>query len=75
MAKAFLEISVFPAWENIVTEMDVDVMPKEENHIVGSKCPCEPEVEVYGGRLLVIHNSYDKREFIEQAIDIMNGNA
>lgn len=73
MAKTFIDINIFPAWENIITGMDIDVMPKAENHTIGAKCACNPTVEVDGAHLLIIHNSYDKREFIEQAIEIMNG--
>ena len=55
--------------------MDVNVMPENDlkPHIESADCACEPTVEVIGASLLIIHNSYDHREIIEQAIDIMNG--
>jgi hypothetical protein len=56
---------------------DLDVIPLDDlwPHIDGAKCPCDPTVEVIGASLLVIHNSFDHREIVEQAVDIMNGDA
>jgi len=61
---------------------DRHVYPKDEEglHIVngdtsGTDCLCDPRIEIEGGSLLVIHNSFNHREFIEQAIDIMNEGA
>lgn len=73
MAKVEVYINITPAWKNVVSDNgDIDVMPTAEEHQQGVKCRCRPTVEVQGAYLL-IHNSYDKREFIEQAIAIMNG--
>jgi hypothetical protein len=52
-------------------------LDEEKLHIVsgptsGVDCPCKPRVEMEGGSLIVIHNSFDHREIVEQAIDIMN---
>lgn len=55
---------------------DVHVYPEndlQEHVLTGTCCPCEPTVEVMGASLLIIHNAFDHREVIEQAIDIMNG--
>lgn len=55
---------------------DIHVYPindLREHVVIGVDCPCEPCVEVIGANLLVIHNAFDNREIIEQAIDIMNG--
>lgn len=38
-------------------------------------CPCEPELrEVENDGLLIIHNSFDGREGIEWAEEILNSN-
>lgn len=74
MAKLNVDVKIVPAWENVISENgDIDVFPVAEKHEQGAKCNCRPFVEVIGAYILVIHNSYDKREFIEQAIAIMNG--
>ena len=57
---------------------DVNVYPLNDlqEHITegaeGVECPCSPSVEVIGASLLIIHNAFDHREVVEQAIDIMN---
>lgn len=54
---------------------DVDVYPENDlkPHSMGVGCDCEPAVEVIGASLLIVHNSYDHREIVEQAVDILNG--
>jgi hypothetical protein len=55
---------------------DIHVYPLNDlwEHIVdGPGCPCEPRIEVSGAALLYVHNAFDHREIVEQAIDIMNG--
>jgi hypothetical protein len=72
---ASLEFEIKPAWANVISDTgDIDVLPVAEQHVRGAACSCKPRVEVIGSNLLIVHNSFDKREFIEQAIDIMNGN-
>jgi bisphosphoglycerate-independent phosphoglycerate mutase (AlkP superfamily) len=39
-----------------------------ENHL----CACDPKIKDEGGTLIVIHNSYDGREALEQANEILN---
>ena len=59
-----------------MTDSDVHVYPLKDlqEHItVGVDCPCEPRVEVVGASLVIVHNAFDHREIVEQAIDIMNG--
>ena len=74
MASLEANINIFPAWQNVISETgDIDVLPIGENHACGAKCVCEPNVEVIGANLVIVHNSFDKREFIEKAIAIMNG--
>jgi hypothetical protein len=63
-------------WKNVVSNSgDIDVLPvgEDEDHVAGAKCICGPRVEIIGARLLTVHNAFDKREFVEQAIAIMNG--
>jgi hypothetical protein len=55
---------------------DIHVYPLDDlrEHITdGPGCPCEPTVKVEGATLIYVHNAWDHREIIEQAIDIMNG--
>jgi hypothetical protein len=55
---------------------DIHVYPLNDlrEHITdGPSCPCEPRVELEGAALIYIHNAWDHREIVEQAIDIMNG--
>jgi len=72
---ADLSVTINPAWGNVISDNgDIDVIPLIEEHEQGTgKCSCRPAVEVIGSNLLIIHNSFDKCEFIEQAIAIMNG--
>ena len=74
MAGLSVTVKIEPAWQNVISDRgDIDVLPIGEDHTAGADCRCEPRVEVIGSRLVIVHNSYDKREFIEQAIAIMNG--
>lgn len=43
-----------------------------EEHEESSTCKCEPEVEKVEGDLLIIHNSFDGREAVEWANDILD---
>lgn len=60
---------------------DRHVYPLDEEHLhivsgptSGVDCPCKPRVEVVGSDLVVVHNSFDHREIVEEAIEIMNNN-
>lgn len=37
-------------------------------HVGDSSCPCKPKVEFENGEMIVIHNSYDRREDKEKII-------
>ena len=37
-----------------------------------STCECGPKIEFVDGNMLIIHNSYDGREVIEQVNEIIN---
>ena len=39
---------------------------KREHILTGTKCPCEPKIEVQGATLLIIHNAWDFREIAEE---------
>jgi hypothetical protein len=57
---------------------DIHVYPVNDSkpHILsGTDCPCKPRVEIEGATLVIIHNSWDNREIIEEAINIMNEEA
>lgn len=41
-----------------------------KDHVEQSTCPCEPEVVVEGGDLIIAHNSWDGREGLEQALEV-----
>lgn len=68
---------VFPSgysWEVIRQDTgDIDVLPLGEDHGRGPGCSCNPRVDVEGGYLVTVHNSFDHREIVEEAINIMNG--
>lgn len=36
-----------------------------EEHEESSTCKCEPRIEIAGGDMLMIHNSFDGRELLE----------
>ncbi len=45
-----------------------NIIPINDNkdHVEGSACPCCPFVREDNGEIIIIHNSYDGRELIEQ---------
>lgn len=45
---------------NIIPLNDLD------EHINNSTCKCHPKVIFENGEMIIIHNSFDKREFIEK---------
>ena len=45
-----------------------DLEPHDEE---GTTCKCEPRVEFVEGGMLVVHNSFDGREMIEQVKEIL----
>ena len=46
----------------------------DSDHTVDSTCECHPRVDLEDG-LVIIHNSFDGREVLEEANRIINGNA
>ena len=54
---------------------DIHVYPVDDEHphdLIGTKCQCNPTIEVVGATLIIIHNAFDWREVIEQAKEIIN---
>lgn len=43
-----------------------------KEHIGSVGCECSPKVIFEEGEMIVVHNSYDRRELIEEAIEIIN---
>jgi len=43
-----------------------------KEHTEDTTCECQPRVEHHNGNIVVIHNSYDGREIIEQVNEILN---
>lgn len=65
---------------DVIDEMkngDVNVYPLDDigEHVLDVSCSCGPSVEVIGAHLLIVHNAFDHREIIEQAIEILNKKA
>lgn len=56
---------------------DIHVLPLNDikPHVEGEDCPCDPEViEEYGSDKIIVHNSWDRREISEQAIEAIEEN-
>ena len=55
---------------------DVNVVPVNDlkPHIDGPSCACGPRVECLdNGNRIIVHNSYDGREVLENALDEIDG--
>lgn len=48
----------------------------EEHLLKGTTCKCEPSVQIVeeSGEIIVVHNSFDGREAVEMANDILGNN-
>lgn len=55
--------------------MIVHVLPVNDlkSHEEETTCECEPRIEIVEGGMLVVHNSFDGREIIEQANQLLEG--
>ena len=51
---------------------DIHVLPVNDilEHQECADCWCDPEIEVVGATLLIIHNSFDGREYKEIVEDV-----
>lgn len=45
-----------------------------KEHIEDSTCPCHPRIKFENGEMIIVHNSWDGREFIEQLTEDINLN-
>ncbi len=54
----------------------INIVPVNDlkEHIKNSTCHCNPSIEFENGEMIVIHNSYDGREFVEKLITDVNLN-
>lgn len=50
------------------------ILPNNDSdtHIEKGYCKCEPKIEILEDRILIIHNSFDGREAVEWANEIIN---
>lgn len=48
------------------------VVPAEDGHDADTTCPCGPRVEFEEGGMIVVHNSYDGREAVEWAQNVLD---
>jgi hypothetical protein len=62
--KYFMEENKIAVW-HILPRNDSDI------HEETSVCKCEPSVKITEGGVLIVHNSFDGRELIEQANEIL----
>lgn len=56
---------------------DINVVPVDDlkAHVDGPGCACGPRVTCYeNGNRVIVHNSYDGREILENAIDAITEN-
>jgi len=53
-----------------------NVLPVNDlkEHTESEFCECEPKVEIVNGIAIITHNSYDGREAVEWADEILNKN-
>lgn len=50
-----------------------DIKPHDTSTETGAKCACNPRIQVIGGVLVIIHNTYDDRETLENVQDYLDG--
>lgn len=55
-------------WEIIHVIPVNDLKPHRESYV----CHCEPKIENHTGNMICIHNSFDGREGVEWANEILN---
>jgi hypothetical protein len=44
----------------------------EDHDLDTHLCTCQPSIEYINGSMLIIHNSFDGRELVEEANQILN---
>lgn len=48
-----------------------DIKPHKD---IGFDCPCKPKIQIIYGKILIIHNAFDCREYKEKLIATVNEN-
>jgi len=48
------------------TEFNVIPMDDLRKHELSGDCECNPKIVEESGQLIIVHNSYDKREIVER---------
>jgi hypothetical protein len=43
-----------------------------EEHILDSTCKCKPKIVFENGEMIIVHNSFDQRELIEELLPYFN---
>jgi len=66
--RCYLYVHGWAVYKGLCGNADVDVIPLHDlqPHLPGLYCPCEPTVEVVGAVLVITHNAWDHREFVEK---------
>jgi hypothetical protein len=56
--------------------MTMNILPVNdiEEHEESTTCKCQPKVEIVEGEMIVIHNSFDGREFKEELFENIKPN-
>ena len=57
--------------------MNYHVLPIDDlkEHTEDTTCECHPKVLHENGNMIIVHNSFDGREFKEQLLDAINSEA
>jgi len=55
---------------NIIIEANINIIPVDDlyYHSESVDCSCQPKINIENNIMIITHNSYDKREIIEQLI-------
>lgn len=53
-----------------------NILPTNDlkEHIEDSTCECHPRIIFENGEMIIIHNSYDGREYKEELLNLINTN-
>ncbi len=54
---------------------DIHVSPVNDKYphvLEGVDCPCNPEISLEGATLIIVHNSFDFREIVEELSELDN---
>ena len=58
-------------WISVRQGFNYQVLPVNDikEHIESLKCECKPWTKKVNGFMIIVHNSYDMREFVEDEIN------